>query len=69
LIKKISLRKKTCLLKRGEVKKSAAKEAAIKDSLARLQTAAPAHLDSTQALTRKPDFRGPGGLAEKCFTC
>ena len=53
--KKNIIEEEDLLIEEGEVKKSAAKEAAIKDSLARLQTAAPAHLDSTQALTRKPD--------------
>jgi hypothetical protein len=53
--KKNIIEEEDLLIEEGEVKKSAAKEAAIKDSLARLQTAAPAHLNSTQALTRKPD--------------
>ena len=49
--KKNIIEEEDLLIEEGEVKKNAAKEAAVKDSLARQQIAAPVKVDSAQAQT------------------
>jgi hypothetical protein len=47
--KKTVIEEEDLLIEEGDVKKNAARDAAIKDSLARLQSALPVHVDSAQA--------------------
>lgn len=47
--KKTVIEEEDLLIEEGDVKKNAAQEAAIKDSLTRLRVAAPVHGDTTQA--------------------
>ena len=61
--KKTVIEEEDLLIEEGEVKKSAAKEAAVRDSLAKLQTAVPVRWDTTQA--QKPDTQKNVLPAEK----